>query len=187
MHMSSNKGVWEKRWHPLRREWVVITSHRNTRPWQGAAADQAPGDLPGYVDDCYLCPGNSRVSGQLNPDYQQVYIFDNDHPSVAPDAPAPLESPPGIYQNLPATGVTRVVCYDPRHNVSLAELETSQIAEVLQRLRQECIELGSLEEIVSVFPFENKGEITGVSNPHPHGQIYATDFVFPAIQLEWRR
>jgi UDPglucose--hexose-1-phosphate uridylyltransferase len=182
--MTSDQGVWEQRWHPLRREWVIITSHRNARPWSGGEVDNPSDDIPGYLHDCYLCPTNQRISGQVNPDYEQVYSFDNDHPSVGLNAPENLEQPEGIYQNQPATGIARVVCYDPRHNVSLAELNVKQCSEVLLRLRQECTELSAHPEIKSVFLFENKGEVTGVSNSHPHCQIYATSFVLPTIKLE---
>jgi UDPglucose--hexose-1-phosphate uridylyltransferase len=182
--MTSDQGVWEQRWHPLRREWVIVTSHRNKRPWSGGEVETSSADIPDYVHDCYLCPGNQRVSGCVNPDYEQVYVFDNDHPSVGLNAPVELEQPQGIYQNQPATGIARVVCYDPRHNVSLAELNANQCREVLLSLRQECAALGSRAEIKSVFLFENKGEVTGVSNPHPHCQIYGTSFIVPGIQLE---
>ncbi len=182
--MSLSDSVWEQRWHPLRREWVIVTSHRNKRPWEGAEVENRPDDLPGYVPDCYLCPTNRRVSGCINPDYAQVYAFDNDHPSFALHAPLELETPAGIYRNHAATGITRVVCYDPRHNVSLAELNAGQCDAVLGQLRQECRELAAHDEITNILVFENKGAITGTSNPHPHCQIYATGFTFPGLDLE---
>ncbi len=119
--MTSDQGVWEQRWHPLRREWVIVTSHRNQRPWSGGEVEKPSADIPAYERDCYLCPTNQRISGRVNPNYEQVYIFDNDHPSVGLNAPVDLELPQGIYQNQPATGITRVVCYDPRHNVTRSE------------------------------------------------------------------
>jgi UDPglucose--hexose-1-phosphate uridylyltransferase len=182
--MTSKKGVWERRWHPLRREWVIVTSHRNERPWSGAEVKDLSADIPPYLPDCYLCPTNKRISGRVNADYQQVFVFDNDHPSVGLNAPTDLQQPAGIYRNQPATGIARVVCYDPRHNVSLAELTVEQCSEVLVSLRHECAQLALHPEVKCVFLFENKGEVTGVSNPHPHCQIYATSFVLPAIQLE---
>src|SRR5919202_6968449 len=83
--------IWEERWHPLRREWVIVSSHRNDRPWRGERADAARSALPAYAPDCYLCPGNARISGRRNPEYAGVFVFDNDHPCVSPAAPAAME------------------------------------------------------------------------------------------------
>jgi UDPglucose--hexose-1-phosphate uridylyltransferase len=124
------------------------------------------------------------VSGARNPDYQSVFVFDNDHPCVGVDAPRSLEPPPGIYRNAPATGVSRVVCYTPMHNLTLAELAAGEIAVLLRTWRDQYIELGARPEVNHVLTFENKGEVVGVSNPHPHGQIYATNFVFKTIETE---
>ena len=176
--------VWEERWHPLRREWVVISSHRDRRPWQGETVGD--GTPPGVAYDagCYLCPGNARVSGQRNPAYTGVFAFDNDHPCVGPSAPEPSLLPPGVYRNRRAEGLSRVVCYSPRHDLSLAELSHAEIVNLLVALREEFRELGSRPEVRHVLMFENKGEVVGVSNPHPHCQVYATNFVFRTIELE---
>jgi UDPglucose--hexose-1-phosphate uridylyltransferase len=176
--------VWEQRWHPLRREWVIITSHRGSRPWSGGELEELNKPVDEFIDDCYLCPGNKRVSGMSNPQYEQIFVFDNDHPSIGNEAPAQLAVPAGIYQNKQASGVARVVCYDPRHNVSLAELTEQQCLELLVALGKECDELSKAPSVNSIFLFENKGEVTGVSNPHPHCQIYGTNFIFPAIRME---
>src|SRR5207237_303303 len=139
---------------------------------------------PEYVGDCYLCPGNQRVSGAVNPHYRRVFVFDNDHPCVGMQAPAELEPPPGIYQNRPAQGIARVVCYTPRHDLSLAELATTEVSNLLGAWQAQYRDLGSHAEINHVLIFENKGEVVGVSNPHPHCQIYATNFVFKTIETE---
>src|SRR3954468_20465360 len=118
--------LWEERWHPLRREWVVVSSHRNDRPWQGETIADARRELRAHEPGCYLCPRNERVSGQKNPDYTGVFVFDNDHPCVSPSAPTQLPSPGGIYENRPATGIARVVCFTPRHDLTLAELPLTQ-------------------------------------------------------------
>jgi len=177
---------WEQRWHPLREEWVIVAAHRQERPWHGerlgASGPLAP--PPAYAADCYFCPGNARVSGARNPHYRDVLVFDNDHPCVGPDAPRELEPPAGIYRNAPANGLARVVCYSPRHNVTLAELEVAEIERVLGALRDQYVDLGSRPEVNHVLVFENKGEVVGVSNPHPHCQIYATNFVFKTIETE---
>ncbi len=181
---ASSAPAWEQRWHPLREEWVVVAAHRQDRPWQGERAMVTAPSAPDYVDSCYFCPRNVRVGGARNPDYQSVFVFDNDHPCVGPDAPRALERPAGIYRNAPANGVARVVCYTPRHNATLAELPVAAIADLLRTWRDQYLELGARPEISHVLTFENKGEVVGVSNPHPHGQIYATNFVFRTIETE---
>ena len=178
--------TWEERWHPLREEWVIVAAHRQDRPWIGSTVKSTATVLPEYVPDCYLCPGNVRVSGAVNPQYDQTFVFDNDHPCVSVSAPLSLEAPTGLYQNRPAQGVARVVCYSPKHNLTLAELDVDQIQQLLHVWREQYEELGRLPDIKHVLIFENKGEVVGVSNPHPHCQIYATNFVFKTIETEAR-
>jgi len=178
--------TWEERWHPLREEWVIIAAHRQDRPWSGSTVQKSAPALPPYVEDCYLCPGNSRVSGAINPHYEQTFVFDNDHPCVSLTAPTSLETPAGLYHNRAATGTARVVCYSPKHNLTLAELNLDQIQQLLHVWREQYDELGRLPDIKHVLVFENKGEVVGVSNPHPHCQIYATNFVFKTIETEAR-
>lgn len=178
--------TWEERWHPLREEWVIIAAHRQDRPWSGSTVTTSLPTLPSYVPDCYLCPGNLRVGGEVNPQYEQTYVFDNDHPCVSSSAPASLATPAGLYQNRPARGFARVVCYSPQHNLTLAELTIAEIQQLLHVWREQYEELGRLPDIKHVLIFENKGEVVGVSNPHPHCQIYATNFVFKTIETEAR-
>ena len=178
--------TWEERWHPLREEWVIVAAHRQDRPWSGSTVDKSAPALPPYVPDCYLCPGNARVSGEVNPQYEQTYVFDNDHPCVSLDAPPVLETTTGLYQNRPARGIARVVCYSPKHNLTLAELTIDEIQQLLGVWQEQYDELGRLADIKHVLTFENKGEVVGVSNPHPHCQIYATNFVFKTIETEAR-
>ncbi|MCI0665444.1 MAG: galactose-1-phosphate uridylyltransferase, partial [Acidobacteria bacterium] len=178
--------IWEERWHPLREEWVIVAAHRQNRPWNGEIVEHEEAGLSDYLANCYLCPGNPRVSGKCNDQYTTTFVFDNDHPCVGFDAPQELGAPRGIYRNRPATGIARVVCYSPRHTLSLAELETAEIANLLHVWQEQYIDLGSRDEINHVLIFENKGEVVGVSNPHPHCQIYATNFVFKTIETEAR-
>lgn len=178
--------VWEERWHPLREEWVIVAAHRQNRPWSGGTVGRAQESAPDYVADCYLCPGNLRVSGARNPVYTSTFVFDNDLPCVGPDAPQALERPFGIYRNRPAEGLARVVCYSPRHSLTLAELEPPEVEELVRVWQEQYLELGSRAEVRHVLIFENKGEAVGVSNPHPHCQIYATNFVFKTIETEAR-
>ena len=178
--------VWEQRWHPLREEWIIVAAHRQDRPWIGDTVHQQQIQLPQYDPHCYLCPGNVRVSGKRNPDYKQTFVFDNDHACVSFDAPPVEEITDPIYKRKPARGVARVVCYSPRHDLTLAELEISEITTLLKVWQEQYLELGSHPEINHVLIFENKGEVVGVSNPHPHCQIYATNFIFKYIETEAR-
>lgn len=136
------------------------------------------------MPDCYLCPGNRRVSGQVNSDYNAVFVFDNDHPAFSPSAPTNIDSPPGIYRNAPARGLCRVVCYAPSHNLTLAEMGVAGVADVIRCWASQSQDLAGRDQIRNVLIFENKGEVVGVSNPHPHCQIYAGDFVFKSIETE---
>jgi UDPglucose--hexose-1-phosphate uridylyltransferase len=178
--------VWEERWHPLREEWVRVAAHRQNRPWGGETVGRAEGRVPAYDPDCYLCPGNLRVSGRRNADYTSTFVFDNDMPCAGPDAPRDLERPPGIYRNQPAEGLARVVCYSPDHSLTLAELGAERVDELLRVWQEQHRELAGRPEVRHVLIFENKGEAVGVSNPHPHCQIYATNFVFKTIETEAR-
>ena len=175
--------TWEERWHPLREEWVVIAAHRQDRPWSGETVASRVNSTPEYDPGCYLCPGNERVSGKINPKYDRIFVFDNDHPSVAFDAPAvaPVDLP---NRRRSATGISRVVCYSPLHNVTLAELGLPDIENLMMTWQQQYEELAGSREIEHVLIFENKGEAVGVSNPHPHCQIYANNFVFKTIENE---
>ena len=176
--------AWEERWHPLRREWVVVSSHRDNRPWLGETLGNARNSLPEYDPGCYLCPGNPRVSGARNEPYSGVFVFDNDHPCVGPKAPTTLDEPAGIYRVRPANGLARVICFTPRHDQTLAELSHERVVELLGVLQEQHRELAARPEVRHVLMFENKGDVVGVSNPHPHAQIYATNFVFRTIEVE---
>src|SRR5690349_14303015 len=134
---NSFENKWEKRWHPLREEWVVYSAHRNSRPWQGAGRI-TPAAVPAYDPTCYLCPGNKRIHGAANPPYESVFIFDNDHPVVganAPEVTQPASYP--LYRKEKATGLAKVVCYDPRHNVTLSQMAVDKVAEVFLSFQQE--------------------------------------------------
>ena len=185
MTNTPSGGVWEERWHPLREEWVVVAAHRQDRPWSGEQVGAGKADVPDYVPDCYLCPGNERVSGRRNPEYTQTFVFDNDHPCVAEDAPAPAP-PLGQYQSRAARGIARVLCYSPKHNLTLAEMSAAKTAGVMRVWQAQQRELAARPDVAHVLIFENKGDVVGVSNPHPHGQIYATNFVFKTIENEAR-
>jgi UDPglucose--hexose-1-phosphate uridylyltransferase len=176
--------TWEERWHPLREEWVIVAAHRQHRPWSGETLERSDAPAPAYVDDCYLCPGNERVGGARNDDYAGTFVFDNDHPCVGLDAPEPEPERASLYRNRPARGIARVVCYSPNHSLALAELELSEVENLLRVWQAQYRELGARADIDHVLIFENRGEAVGVSNPHPHCQIYATNFVFKTTEVE---
>jgi len=165
--------MWEQRWHPLREEWVIVAAHRQSRPWSGAEVGGPTARPPAFDPTCSFCPGNARVTGKVNPCYTGTFVFDNDHPCVGVGAPRELAPPAGICRNRPATGVARVVCYSPRHDVTLAELDVDGVDALLQTWQQQMRELAT-----------HPDEVVGVSNPHPHCQIYATNFTFKYIETE---
>ena len=177
-------AIWEERWHPLREEWVIVAAHRQARPWLGASAPARDERAPAYLPDCYLCPGNSRVGGAANPRYSGVFVFDNDHPCVGPGAPEALAQPPGPYRVRRADGLARVICYSPRHDLTVAEMGLPEIAAIVRTWQRQTRDLGARREVAQVLIFENKGEVVGVSNPHPHGQIYATNFTWKTFDAE---
>src|ERR1700682_5792547 len=140
--------VWEERWHPLREKWGGVGApHRHNRPWSDETIEHVLSTGPDYLPDCYLCPGNLRVSGNRNADYHGTFVFDNDLPCVGPEAPRELAAPAGIYRHRPALGTARVVCYSPRHSVALAELESREIESLLRVWQAQYTELGGREEI----------------------------------------
>jgi UDPglucose--hexose-1-phosphate uridylyltransferase len=177
-------GVWEERWHPLREEWVIVAAHRQARPWTGEEVRPAAPSLPAYDPECYLCPGNARVGGARNADYERTFVFDNDHPCVGPSASDPGAPPHPFFRNRRADGLSRVVCFSPRHNLTLAEMSVADVTEVVGLWQEQTHDLGRYPEVRYVHAFENKGEVVGVSNPHPHGQLYATNFVFKTMETE---
>ncbi len=182
---SASIWEWEERWHPLREEWIIIAAHRQNRPWIGATVTMEEHTVPSYVADCYLCPGNRRVSGARNPMYSRPFVFDNDHPCVGMNAPERVSSTlTSLYRIRSAQGHARVLCYSPCHNLTMAEMPIVTIVEIAQLWQQQTFDLGNRPEVKHVLPFENKGKVVGVSNPHPHGQIYATNFVFKTIEIE---
>lgn len=162
-----------RRYNPLTGEWVLVSPHRSKRPWQGQKESSSSSSLPKHDPDCYLCPGNNRSGGIQNPNYEHCYVFDNDFPALLSEAHEipNTESPFFILQ--PERGINRVVCFSPRHDLTLPELEITQLEKVIEIWTEQYLELGALDYINYVQIFENKGAVMGCSNPHPHGQIWA--------------
>ncbi|MEM6987518.1 MAG: galactose-1-phosphate uridylyltransferase [Pseudomonadota bacterium] len=173
--MSAN---WQHRWHPLREEWVQIAAQSSGRPWSGARVEDAAAAPPRHDPGCYLCPGVTRASGDTNPDYTGPFAFDNDFANLRPDAEGEEtgDADP-LRRTARPRGRCRVLCWSERHDLTLADLGPKDMLGVVQLWRDEFVALAREPGIRQVIIFENKGVEIGVSNLHPHGQIYATDFV----------
>lgn len=169
----------QRRWQPLLEQWVIISAASSDRPWSGAVTAPAKGDKPRHDPECYLCPGVTRASGHVNPDYQKPWAFDNDFASLGNTQNSSNGTNTDDVLGLSATagGVCRVMCWSERHDATLADLSEQEIIAVAHLWKAEYESLSARPSIKNVLIFENKGIETGVSNLHPHGQIYATDFV----------
>jgi UDPglucose--hexose-1-phosphate uridylyltransferase len=179
--------MWEQRWHPLRQEWVIVAAHRQSRPWSGGEVAAREIRPPQYDPQCYLCPGNKRISGRSNPAYTGTYVFDNDHPCVGPDAPAHPAAPPWPYRNAPATGVARVVCYSPRHDVTLAELDVEGVDALLATWQEQMRELSAHPEATNfVFKYIETEIRAGERHHHETGRVLFED-VIAAERQDGRR
>ncbi len=176
---------WERRWHPLLQEWVIIAGKTSDRPWSGETLDTKEEEKPEYDPNCYLCPGVTRASGIQNPNYTKPWAFTNDFASFSFDAPNSNRNE-FFEQTAPVYGTCRVICFHPKHNLTMAELSKEEIEDVFDIWNDEYTQLGSYEQVQNVLIFENKGQVVGTSNPHPHGQIYATGFI-PKIVAQQRK
>jgi UDPglucose--hexose-1-phosphate uridylyltransferase len=163
-----------RRLNPLSREWVLVSPHRAGRPWLGQVEKTPLEDLPAYDPACYLCPGNARAGGVQNPDYRGTFVFDNDFAALHPDQVEPVEAVrEPLLEARSERGICRVVCFSPRHDLTLPELDLPAIENVIATWSEQSADLGSREFIQNVQVFENKGAMMGCSNPHPHSQIWA--------------
>ena len=165
-----------RRFNMLTGEWVQVSPHRTKRPWQGQREGESLESRPSYDPDCYLCPGNTRVSGEINPEYDSVYVFDNDFGALQKDVPNSSEDQ-GFFRYKSERGICRVICFSPDHSLTIPEMSVSDIAIVVGTWMKECRELSQLDFVNHIQIFENKGAIMGCSNPHPHGQIWAQETV----------
>jgi UDPglucose--hexose-1-phosphate uridylyltransferase len=199
--MNTKSDLPHRRFNPLTQEWILVSPHRALRPWQGQVEKTPSENLPPYDPDCYLCPGNYRAGGKQNPIYTSTYVFDNDFPALLASSPSiqhslsevkeEKNSTQQVYQPIPSlksegtglfhyeivSGICRVVCFSPRHDLTLPELSTPDVEAVLQTWSDQTSELGRIPEIAYVQVFENKGAMMGCSNPHPHSQIWATSYI----------
>lgn len=171
--MTSTYEHPHRRYNCLTGEWVLVSPHRAKRPWQGKVEEHSREALPRYDPECYLCPGNKRISGLVNPKYEQTYVFTNDFQALQPEGGDALDEDNRLLRSAEVRGTCRVVCYSPRHDLTLAEMDPETIRSVIDCWAEQFSELGQTFYWVQVF--ENKGAMMGASNPHPHGQIWALD------------
>ncbi|MBK8049276.1 MAG: UDP-glucose--hexose-1-phosphate uridylyltransferase [Anaerolineales bacterium] len=169
--------------HPHRRrnalngDWVLVSPHRTKRPWLGQVEKLPPDDRPSYDPGCYLCPGNERVGGERNPAYTTTYVFPNDFAALLQDGPRGPVSDNDLFQANAETGICRVICFSPRHDLTLPQMEVAEIRRVVDVWALQIEEIGADPNIAYVQIFENKGASMGASNPHPHGQVWSSSSV----------
>lgn len=164
-----------RRYNPLTGQWILVSPHRAKRPWQGQQETPSVQTLPAHDPDCYLCPGNTRITGDRNPDYRTTHVFTNDFAALMPDTPDAPASDDPLFRRQSARGTSRVICFSPDHSKTLPELSLPALEAVVDTWREQSAGLGKTYPWVQVF--ENKGAAMGCSNPHPHGQIWANSFL----------
>jgi UDPglucose--hexose-1-phosphate uridylyltransferase len=164
-----------RRFNPLNGEWVLVSPQRTQRPWQGQVEQIAQPVPVAYDPRCYLCPGNSRAGGLKNPDYSSTFVFENDFAALRMDSPTDTLNREDLLISSGERGSCRVVCFSPNHSLTLARMDVPSIHKVVDVWTQQYLELGAIDFIRHVQIFENRGEMMGASNPHPHGQIWATE------------
>lgn len=164
-------GVHRRR-NALTGDWVLVSPHRTQRPWQGQVEDASVVTLPSHDPTCYLCPGNTRAGGIVNPDYRDTFVFDNDFAALRPEATLePYRQ--GLLEAEVESGLCRVICYSPEHNLTLGQMTPTAIRAVVDTWAAQYAELAARPDIGAVTIFENRGAMMGASSPHPHGQIWA--------------
>jgi UDPglucose--hexose-1-phosphate uridylyltransferase len=173
MDSSLLQEVSHRRLNPLTREWVVVSPHRTKRPWLGKVEKPSAFNVPQYDPTCYLCPGNERAAGARNPKYPRTFVFDNDYAALLPDAPDFEVDEGGLLVARSEKGICRVICFSPRHDLTIPRMSLGAIAEVIGVWAAEYRRLGEIDWVRHVQIFENRGALMGASNPHPHCQLWA--------------
>lgn len=178
--MKESTGV-HRRFDPLSGRWILVSPHRTQRPWSGLQEASPASNLQRHDSSCYLCPRMTRVSGAKNPDYHTTFVFENDVPALLPDSESRVQNSE-LFRTEPAMGTSRVICFSPRHDLTLTEFNHSQFLEVINTWIEQAEELGQTYKWVQIF--ENKGSAMGASSPHPHGQIWASKHLPTEAQRE---
>ncbi|MGO2507419.1 MAG: UDP-glucose--hexose-1-phosphate uridylyltransferase [Vibrio hibernica] len=173
-----------RRYNPLTGQWILVSPHRAKRPWSGQDEKPVIASIKPYQADCFLCPTNTRISGDVNPDYKDTFVFQNDFAALMPDTPDAPQSSNPLFKIQGVRGLSRVICFSPDHSKTLPELPLDQIRNLVDTWNTQIEELG--KEYVWVQAFENKGEAMGCSQPHPHGQIWANSFLPNEIERKDR-
>ena len=175
-----------RRYNPLTGEWVLVSPHRTKRPWQGKVEKAPQLSLDSYDEKCYLCPGNERAGGIKNPKYTSTFVFENDFAALLPDSHSDDTGEDTLFRAQWERGICRVMCFSPRHNETLALMNQEAIVKVVKVWGEQFQELGAKDFINYVQIFENRGDIMGCSNPHPHCQIWANEIIPTIPELETR-
>jgi UDPglucose--hexose-1-phosphate uridylyltransferase len=175
-----------RRFDPLRGEWIIVSPHRADRPWQGQIDPPSLVDAPAFDPSCYLCPGNARAGGSRNPAYTSTFVFDNDFAAVLPSTPAFSSADDGLLIAQSERGRCRVVCFSPRHDLALPRMDVPGIRAVVDAWADEYAALAAEPWAEYATIFENRGAMMGASNPHPHGQVWATEHVPHQAAIERR-
>ena len=163
-----------RRWNPLTREWILVSPHRTQRPWLGQTERPTTDVNPAYDPKCYMCPNNVRAGGQRNPNYENVFVFDNDYPALLPDIPPGSIAERGLIIAEAESGRCRVMCFSPRHDLTISQMAEDDLRVVTETWREQFNELAAAPEIKYVQIFENRGAMMGASNPHTHCQIWSS-------------
>jgi UDPglucose--hexose-1-phosphate uridylyltransferase len=173
-----------RRFNPLLREWILVSPHRTDRPWQGQMEAVSAPSMQKYDPTCYMCPGNKRSTDAENPDYKKIFVFDNDFPALLSNTPTASSSTNNLLIAETETGICRVLCFSPRHDLTLSQMEAADIRVVVDAWIAQVQELGARKEVGYVQIFENRGVMMGASNPHPHCQIWASASVPNLVATE---
>ena len=163
-----------RRFNPLTGEWILVSPHRTQRPWLGQVEKVATEIPPTYDPACYMCPGNTRAAGARNPKYEGTLVFDNDYPALLADTPEGSLDDGGLIIARSESGICRVVCFSPRHDLTVSRMQPDELRRVVDVWTEQYEQLGAMPLINYVQIFENRGAMMGASNPHPHGQIWAS-------------
>src|SRR5947199_2250586 len=186
MSFDELNRIPHRRFNALLREWVLVSPHRTQRPWQGKVEKLARPPVVTFDPNCYLCPGNKRAGGARTPPYTETYVFDNDYPAMLPDVATVQFDSSGLLVGKAEQGICRVMCFSPRHDLTVPQMSVEELRRVVNAWVEQYCALGQIPWINHVEIFENRGEMMGASNPHPHCQLWANQTIpnYPATEQQ---